>query len=69
MRMTYDKNADSAYIYLKNINPGEVEKTKNLGKDVSIDYGKNNTILGIEILSASKNLSKKELQKAKLIYA
>ena len=69
LKMTYDKEADAAYISLREIKAGEVEKTKNLGSDISIDFGKNNTIIGIEILSASKNLSKKELSKAQSIYA
>ena len=60
MKVEYDKEADATYIYLEYpIKDGSVKKTKELSEDVIIDYDKNEKILGVEILNASKILTKK----------
>jgi uncharacterized protein YuzE len=52
-RLTYDKEADAAYLYLKNpVGPGEVKKTTMVGDDINIDQDVYNQILGIEILNS-----------------
>ena len=56
MKITFDKEADAAYIYFKDISPGEVETTISLNENVNIDLDKDGKTLGIEILNASKNL-------------
>ncbi len=61
MKVTYDSEADAMYIYLESIKPGMVKKTVKLNDDLLLDVGANNKILGIEILSVSKNVTKKEL--------
>jgi len=62
MRMSYDKEADAAYIYLKDkILAGEVAKTVSLDENVNFDYDKRKKLIGIEILSASKVLPEKQL--------
>lgn len=56
MNITFDKEADAAYIYFKEIAEGEVASTISLNESVNIDLDANGKTLGIEILDASKNL-------------
>lgn len=63
MKITYDKSADAVYIYLTCIknqttstDSFEIKKIIPFG-DINIDFDKNNLIVGIEILEASKHLS------------
>ena len=58
MRVTYDKEADAAYIYLKKISPGEVKQTVELKENIVLDFNSERKIIGIEILSASKVVPK-----------
>ena len=67
MKITYDKNIDAAYIYFKEISPGEVKKTISLNESVNVDLDKKGRTLGIEILEASKNLPSNTLKSAVLI--
>lgn len=62
MKITYNKKADAAYIYIKKrILPGEVKKTMALNHDIKLDFDKNNKLVGIEILHASRNMPEKEV--------
>lgn len=68
MKITYDKLADAVYIYLTytknqttNTDSFEIKKIIPFG-DINIDFDKNNLIVGIEILEASRHLSKKFLK-------
>lgn len=62
MRITYDKIADAAYFYLiPTIKKGGVKKTVEASEDVYMDYDENNKLIGVEVLSASRNLAKKTL--------
>ena len=65
MKTEYDQEADAAYIYLVDkIEKGQVEKTIQLNDNLSVDFDKNNKLVGIEILNASKMLTKvKDFQK------
>ena len=56
MRTEFDKEADAAYIYFKEIENGEVAETISLNDSVNIDLDKNGKVLGIEILDASEHL-------------
>jgi len=56
MRTEFDKEADAAYIYFKDISAGEVAQTISLNDSVNIDLDKNGKVLGIEILDASEHL-------------
>lgn len=59
MKITFDKEADAAYIYLKEkINDGEVVRTISINEDITLDFNSDNKLVGIEVLNASKNLSK-----------
>ena len=54
MRITYDEEADAAYVYLA----GLVDKpeTRQVNSDVYLDFDENGRLLGVEVLAASKNL-------------
>ena len=64
MELEYDKEADTAYIYLKkDIKSGEVKNTISISGTINLDFDKNKKLLGIEILHASKNISKADILK------
>ena len=64
MKITFDKEADAVYIYLEGISQGEVEKTISLNNSINIDLNKEDKVLGIEVLDASKNLPLSTLKSA-----
>jgi len=63
MKIEYDKEADAAYIYLE-YPIREVKETKEISENVIIDLNDKGQIIGLEILDASKILSKKVLLEA-----
>ena len=64
MKVTYDKEADAVYIYLKNpIKRGEAKKNVPTDAGPILDFDKKGKLLGIEILWASKVFDKKVLEK------
>ena len=68
MKITYDKEADAVYIYLKYpIKKGESKKQLPVNEGIILDFDKKDRLLGIEILFASKVLNKKFLKQAKRI--
>ncbi|VVB83812.1 Uncharacterised protein [uncultured archaeon] len=67
MKLTYDKEADAVYIYLKEISEGEVSQTISLNESINIDLSSERKVLGIEILNASKNLPLNTIKSAKEI--
>lgn len=71
MKMTYDREADAAYIILgKDIEPNEAVQqvsfieTPNGQTQVTIDFDSEGYLLGIEILSASAGLHADVLDEA-----
>lgn len=59
MRVVYDKQADAAYIYLKDkIAKGEVKKTVSMNDSINLDFDAHQKLIGIEILYASKVVAK-----------
>ncbi len=56
MTITYDKEANAAYIYINTPNNNLVSKTVPVSDDVMIDFGSKGELLGIEILNASKHI-------------
>ena len=61
MRLTYDANADAAYIYLVEIAAGEVARTvpvDALASEamINLDLDLSGRLLGIEVMDASKLL-------------
>jgi len=67
MKITYDKDVNVAYLYFKDISPGEVNSTISLNDNINIDLDKNGKTLGIEILNASQNLPSTALKSAEII--
>lgn len=56
MKITYDPTVDAAYIRLKE---GKYEVTTHrLTEEIAINYAPNGSVVGIEILDASKYLLK-----------
>ena len=66
MKIEYDKDADAAYIYFKEIAVGEVVQTISLNESINIDLDAEGRTLGIEILDASKNLPVNTIKSAVL---
>ena len=56
MKTEFDKEADAAYIYFKEIGNGEVAETVSLNDSINIDLDKDGKVLGIEILDVSEHL-------------
>ena len=56
MKITFDADADAAYLYFKEIANGEVQNTISLNESVNIDLDAQGKVIGIEILDATKNL-------------
>jgi uncharacterized protein YuzE len=54
VKITYDRSADAAYIYLKELR-GQVTIVR-LTEDIAVDFGPGEEVVGIEILSASEHL-------------
>ncbi len=54
MKISYDPKVDAAYIYLKK---GKAQQTRKITDEIMVDVDKNGKPVGIEILSASKNIS------------
>ena len=67
LKITLDKEADAAYIYLKEIATGEVAKTISLNDSINIDLDSSGQILGIEVLDASQNLPVNAVKSAEII--
>lgn len=63
MEINYDKEADALYIELRK---GEFGKNKKMDDLTIIDLDIKGNILGIEILNASKRLSKDSLSEVKV---
>ena len=61
MRITYDQEADAAYIYLVPISPGGVARTYTCDPNevkgmINLDFDRDGRLLGIEVLDASRSL-------------
>ena len=72
MRITYDKEADAAYIYVVDkIGKGEAKMTCSIDKKVSgmvnLDFDAAGRLLGIELIPGSRLLSKEVLSSARRI--
>ncbi len=64
MKISYDPEVDAAYISFKQ---GHVQVTTiRLTEDIAVDFGPGETIVGIEILDASKHMGLGKRRKVKL---
>ena len=69
MRLTFDRAANAAYIYLVAIGHGDVEKTESVTPahnrgTYNLDFNKNGRLIGIEILNATRVLPSEVLAQA-----
>ncbi|MFH1358556.1 MAG: DUF2283 domain-containing protein [archaeon] len=64
MKIEFDKDIDAAYIYIEDSNDDKKsEKTIEVNKDIILDFNSEEKLIGIEVLNASKNLTKSFLTK------
>ena len=56
MKISYDPQADAMYIKL--IEGEHQVRTVNLSDDIALDFGKGETLVGIEILDVKENIGK-----------
>ena len=54
MKITYDSEADAAYIYLTD--KFKEPETRQVDQDINLDFDVGNRLIGIEVLDASKRL-------------
>ena len=69
MRVRYDPDADAAYVYLREIGLGEAEYTHVVEfegqKDmINLDFDRDGRLIGVEVLSASRQLPRELLERA-----
>ncbi len=63
MRVTFDRQANAAYIYLVDVEPGEAVKQEVAGP-VILDFNRSGHLIGIEVLRATKFLPREVLDAA-----
>lgn len=59
MKIQYDKQADALYIY---INKGRIKKTLKAGKNILIDLGEKDRVVGVEFYQISRSAPQEKLQ-------
>lgn len=59
MKIQYDKQADALYIYL---GKGRIKKTIKAGRNVLVDMGERDRIIGVEFYKISRSVPQKKLQ-------
>ena len=69
MRIHYDRSADAAYIYLREIAPGDATTQlplfgKPLHDHVVLDFDRDARLIGIDVMSASRALPEELLRDA-----
>jgi len=65
MKFEYDQEADAGYIYLKYpLKDGECKKTEEVNENIILDFDAAGKLIGVEILNASKVVSKKVIEEA-----
>ena len=58
MKITYDNEIDALYLHFQK---GVFSRNKEVEEGIILDIGKNNKILGIEILDASNRIKPKDM--------
>ena len=58
MKITYDKKSDAVYIY---VSEAKVAKTIPVNENVIVDLDRAGKLVGVEVLSASSQMSKKSI--------
>ena len=66
MRVKYDPEADAAYIYIADIEPGAVADTatgEGIAEGINLDFDADGKLIGIEVLNAGDRLAEDLLRK------
>jgi uncharacterized protein YuzE len=67
VRITFDRRANAAYIYLRGIEPGGVARTVPVDEApgmVNLDFDAGDRLIGIEVLEATRHLPPELLEHA-----
>jgi len=70
VRLTYDRQADAAYLYLKEgMKAGESARTVVChvdlhGASIHLDFDSEDRLIGVEVLGASRIMQREALQRA-----
>lgn len=64
MKITFDKEADAMYIYLKN---KKVFRSEDITNDTIVDFDKEGNVVGIELLFVSKRMPIEKLSHIDII--
>jgi uncharacterized protein YuzE len=70
LRVTFDRGADAAYIYLTDIRPSSVDRTvmvDGIPEFINLDFDDAGRVLGIEVLGATACLPPELLEQAERI--
>ena len=72
MKVTYDRSADAAYIYLTSLGAGDVTKTYpcdpiEVGGEIYLDFDSSGRLVGIEVMDAHGLLPKDILDNAEIL--
>ncbi len=72
IRIEYDIKADAAYIYFSKFPAAKVARTypcdpSEVEGMISLDFDENNVLIGVEVIDASKKLSKEMIDSAEKI--
>lgn len=59
MKIQYDKKADALYVYL---GEGKVKKTVRAGKNILVDMGAKDRVVGVEFYKISRSVPKEKLR-------
>lgn len=59
MKIQYDKQADALYIY---IGKGRIKKTLKAGKNILVDLGGKDRVIGVEFYKISRSVQPEKLQ-------
>jgi uncharacterized protein YuzE len=63
MKIEYDREADALYVTFKSCN---VDHSSEVEEGVVLDFDGENHLVGVEILDASRRLTKEELSRAEV---
>lgn len=67
IRITFDRVANAAYLYLRDIEPGGVAKTVPVDEApgmINLDFDAKGRLIGIEVLDAARRLPLELLERA-----
>jgi uncharacterized protein YuzE len=67
IRITFDREANAAYIYLRDIEPGGAVETVTVENGpglINLDFDKDQRLIGVEVLAATQHLPKELLEQA-----